>query len=363
VPLPPGCCSEGWVEPTAESTPAPAPTPTLVSSTTAPATGLPVVKVTLTEHKAAEKKGLQTISRKHTINTTTPLVQSDTYSDGSVTNTLINSVDTSYKNDKLTGRVDQHEVLDNIGGGLQGLLNHEPTEPTTDMVRVFSKNYYAWSHADYGYYGTSFIYGGGLEIDLKPTWTIGAQYNNFKTNLDGSDSTSKLNKSHVGVFNMFRGNTFSLLTNAGLSQNKYYVKRNVAGIFENDSSTKGQEWWINNRLFWHLGDNVTPFIGHNYGNYQRDSFVEGGSIQSARRISGVNESSHTGEVGLNLSHRFGGKKGDLIGLSVEGSYATDNSVEVSASVDYKEIISIEGIHQISDGVNNTAVSAKVKFRF
>ena len=342
---------------------APPVTPTLVSSSTAPSTTLPVLTVTLTEHTESEDGGVQTIDRDFTTNTTTPMETVDTYSDGSTTTALSNSVSTTRSSDSLTGRVDQHEVLDNIGGGLQGLLNHEPSEPTTDRVRVFSKNYYAWSSADNGYSAKSFIYGGGIEIDIKPTWTIGAQYNNVNVNLDGVDSTSKLNKSHIGVFNMLRGNTLSLLTNAAIAQNRYNVSRTVQDIFNNESTATGQEWWVNNRLFWHAHKNITPFIGYTVGNYRRDAFTESGSIQSARSVESVDETSHTGEIGLALSHRFGGKKQDLFGVSIEGSYATDNSVEVAASVDYKEMVFIEGIHQIVDGASNTAVSAKFKFKF
>jgi hypothetical protein len=338
-------------------------TPTLVSSSTSPSTTLPVLTVTLTEHTESEDGGVQTIDRDFTTNTTTPMVTTDTYSDGSTTTALSNSVSTTHSSDSLTGRVDQHEVLDNIGSGLQGLLNHEPTEPTTDRVRVFSKNYYAWSSADNGYTGKSVIYGGGLEIDIKPTWTIGAQYNNVNVNLDGVDSTSKLNKSHIGVFNMLRGNTLSLLTNAAIAQNRYNVSRNVQGVFNNESTATGQEWWVNNRLFWHAHKNITPFVGYTVGNYRRDAFTESGSIQSARSVEVVDETSHTGEIGLALSHRFGGKKKDLFGVSIEGSYATDNAIEASATVDYKEMIIIQGVHQINNGVSNTAVSANVKFRF
>lgn len=338
---------------------------------------------TVVTHTSSENGGVQTINRDSattvtattvTTTTTTP-VTTDTYSDNStvvtngtpvVTTSSASQSSTSHDYANFSGRVDQYEVLESIGGlgsGLQGLLNHEPTEPTTDKVRVFSKNYYAWSSADNGYTAKSFIYGGGLEIDLKPTWTIGAQYNNADINLEGVDSTSSLNKSHVGVFNMFRGNTLSLLTNAGLAQNKYNVSRNVQGVFNNESSTTGQEWWVNNRLFWHVHKNITPFVGYTVGNTRRDGFAESGSIQSARSVAAVDETSHVGEAGLNLSHRFGGKKKDLFGVGVKGSYATDNSVEVAASVDYKEMIIIEGVHQISDGVSNTAVSANVKFRF
>ena len=360
------------------------PPPTLVSSNTvnnvvsSVAVLAPVSATTIT-HTASEDDGRQRVNRHTqtdvtttsvTTTTTTP-VTTDTYSDNStvvtngtavVTTSQASTVATSHDYADFYGRVDQHEVMDKMGEGLQSLLNHEPTQ-SKEKVRVFSKNYYAWSQGENGYSGTSFIYGGGVEIDLKPTWTVGAQYNNVTLNLTGTDSTSKLLKSHYGVFNMFRGNTLSLLTNAGLAQNNYNVSRNVAGVFNNESQTTGQEWWVSNRLFVHVNKHVTPFVGYTVRNYNRNSFTETGSSESARSVDGVNETYHVGEAGLKLETRFGGKKKDLFGLSIEGSYATDNSIEASATLDYKEIVSIQGVHQINNGVSNTAVSANVKFRF
>ena len=360
------------------------PPPTLVSSNTvnnvvsSVAVLAPVSQTNVT-HTATEDDGRQRINRHTqtdvtttsvTTTTTTP-VTTDTYSDNStvvtngtavVTTSQASTVATSHAYADFYGRVDQHEVMDKMGESLQGLLNHEPSQ-SKEKVRVFSKNYYAWSQGENGYSGTSFIYGGGVEIDIKPTWTIGGQYNNVTLNLNGSDSTSKLLKSHYGVFNMFRGNTLSLLTNAGLAQNNYIVSRNVAGVFSNDSQTSGQEWWVSNRLFIHAHKNITPFIGHTVRNYTRNAFTETGSSESARSVEGVNETYNVGEAGLRLETRFGGKKKNLFGVSVEGSYATDNAIEASATLDYKEIVSIQGVHQINNGVSNTAVSANVKFRF
>jgi hypothetical protein len=360
------------------------PAPTLVSSNTANnvsstvAVLTPVSETTVT-HTATEDGGRQRINRHNqtdvtttsvTTITTTP-VTTDTYSDNStvvtngtavVTTSQASTVATTHEYADFYGRVDQYEVMDKIGEGLQGLLNHEPTK-SKEKIKVFSKNYYAWSHGENGYSGTSFIYGGGVEIDIKPTWTIGGQYNNITLNLNGTDSTSKLLKSHYGVFNMLRGNTLSLLTNAGLAQNNYNVSRNVAGVFKNESQTSGQEWWVSNRLFIHAHKNITPFVGYTVRNYTRNAFSETGSPESVRSVGGINETYHVGEAGLRLETRFGGKKKDLFGLSIEGSYATDNAIEASATLDYKEIVSVQGIHQINNGVSNTAVSANVKFRF
>jgi len=360
------------------------PPPTLVSSSTvnnvvSSVAVLTPVSATTVTHTATEDDGRQRVNRHTqtditttsvTTTTTTP-VTTDTYSDNStvvtngtavVTTSQASTVATSHEYADFYGRVDQHEVMDKIGEGLQSLLNHEPSQ-SKEKVRVFSKNYYAWSQGENGYTGTSFIYGGGLEIDIKPTWTIGGQYNNVTLDLNGSDSTSKLMKGHYGVFNMFRGNTLSLLTNAGIAQNNYNVARNVAGIFNNQSQVSGQEWWVNNRLFLHAHKNASVFVGHTVRNYKRNAFTETGSSQSARTVESVNETYHVGEAGLRLETRFGGKKKDLFGVSIEGSYATDNAIEASATVDYKEMIIIQGVHQINNGVSNTAVSANVKFRF
>jgi hypothetical protein len=323
-----------------------------------------VVPVSTVNHTASESGGRQKINAHTTTTTTTTPVYTRVFTNGAATQVTFGAatVEIADTYQDFYGRVDQHEVMDKMGESLQGLLNHEPSQ-SKEKVRVFSKNYYAWSQGENGYSGTSFIYGGGVEIDIKPTWTIGGQYNNVTLNLNGSDSTSKLMKGHYGVFNMFRGNTLSLLTNAGLAQNNYNVSRNVAGVFSNDSQTSGQEWWVSNRLFIHAHKNITPFIGHTVRNYKRNAFTETGSSESARTVEGVNETYNVGEAGLRLETRFGGKKKNLFGVSVEGSYATDNAIEASATLDYKEIVSIQGVHQINNGVSNTAVSANVKFRF
>jgi hypothetical protein len=98
-------------------------------------------------------------------------------------------------------------------------------------------------------------------------------------------------------------------------------------------------------------------------NNKRNAYTETGSIQSARTVEEFNQTSHVGEAGLKLETRFGGKKKDLFGVSVEGAYATDNSYGASASVDYKEMLFIEGSHGVNGGVTNNSVAARVKFKF
>jgi hypothetical protein len=334
-------------------------TPTLVSSTTNPYSVSAVTTITDTP---SEADGTQTVTRNTQVDTTTTYATVDTYSDNSTTTTYSSSTATTNSTNTYTGRIDQYQVLDKVGRTLRGALNHTPSQ-TKENVRVFSKNYLGWAHGDYGYYGTSTIIGTGVEVDVKPTWTIGGQYNNVSIDLTGADSTSSLSKEHFGVFSMMRGNTLSLRTNGGFALNKYSVSRNVAGVFNNDSTANGQEWWVNNRLYWHAHKNITPFVGHTVSGVKRDGFIENGSVQSARNVGEYNKTENVGEVGVNISHRFGGKKNDKFGVALEASVDTNVDAEFIASVDYNQTIFIEGLHQITDGVNNTQVAAKVKFRF
>jgi hypothetical protein len=260
------------------------------------------------------------------------------------------------------GRVDQLQVLDGINDGINGLLNHEPSR-TKEKFRVFENNRFVQSYNADGYSADSKIFGGGFELDLSKGWTVGYQYNNVNINLRGVDSTAKQNKDVHGIFNTFHGNTLTLNTNAAIANSKYNYSRTVEGVFDNQGETTGSEWWVSNRLYLHLTKWMKPFVGHTVQNVSRNAYTETGDIRSARSVDATSNTTHVGEAGLKLETRFGGKKKDLFGMSVEGAYATDNSYGVTASVDYKEMLVIEGSHGINNGVTNNSIAGKVKFRF
>ena len=260
------------------------------------------------------------------------------------------------------GRIDQLEVMDKVSDGINGLLNHEPSR-TKQKFRVFDNNRFVQSYNADGYTADAKIFGGGFELDLSKGWTIGAQYNQVNVNLDGVDSKTRQKKDHVGIFNTFHGNTLSLNTNAAIAKNKYNYNRTVEGVFDNAGETQGQEWWVSNRLYLHATKWLKPFVGHTVKNVQRDAYVETGDIRSARAVEEVNQTTHVGEAGLKVETRFGGKKKNLFGVSVEGAYGTDNSYGASASIDYNEFLFVEGSHGVSDGVTTNSIAGKVKFRF
>jgi len=323
-----------------------------------------VSAVSSVQHTKSENGGTQKVNAYRTTTTTTTPIYTKVYTDG--TPTVVTSgaatVNVAYASRDYFGRIDQLEVLDGINDGINGLLNHEPSR-TKEKVRVFENNRFVQSYNADGYTADSKIFGGGIEVDLTKGWTVGFQYNQVNIVLDGVDSKSHQKKNHYGIFNTLHGNTLTLNTNAAIADSNYRYGRNVGGVFYNEGTTTGNEWWVSNRLYWHLHKSVKPFVGYTIQNVKRNAYNESGSVQSARSVDEFNQTTHVGEAGLKLETRFGGKKNNLFGVSVEGAYGTDSSYGVTAAVDYKELLIVEASHGLNNGVTNNSVAGKIKFRF
>jgi len=299
------------------------------------------------------------------VTTTTDANGNDTVTNGTPVDTYVASTryDEYHNYRDFFGRVDQLEVLDGVSGAMNGTLDHEPITNHKKRFRVFENNRFMYSYNADGYKATSTAFGGGFEFDMTKGWTVGAQYNDLYSEMLGVDSISHLKRQHVGIFNSFHGRDVALVTNAGASQDKYNVARTVEYVFGNWANVEGTQWWVHNRLYLNNSGWIKPFLGYTISNIRRNAYTETGSPQSARTVEAFNQTTHVGEAGLKLETRFGGKKRDAIGVSVEGSYSTDNSYSVTASVDYKEALYVEGTHAVADGLTNNSVAAKVKFRF
>ena len=332
---------------------------------------------TPTENGGKQKLNLHLVTGVTTPTTravTTTAVYTKVYTDGvtptAVTNgTPVVTYETSSTYDEYHtykdwyGRVDQLEVLDGISGALNGLLDHEPITNHKKRFRVFENTRFAQSYNADGYNASSTIIGGGFEYDLTKGWTAGAQYNDLYTEMLGVDSISHLKRQHVGIFNSFHGRDIALVTNAGASQDKYDYARTLEYQFGNWGKVEGQQWWVHNRLYVNNSGWFKPFLGYTVSNVKRNAYAETGSPESARSVDAFNKTTHVGEVGLKLETRFGGKKHNVFGISVDGSYGTDNSYGVTGSLDYKEVLFVEGSYGVADGVTTNSVAGKVKFRF
>ena len=352
-------------------------TPSVAYATVA--SGAPMV-VNTPAFTASENGGKQKVNVHVTTGVTTPLlttvtttpVTTTTDANGNVTVTNGTPVDTYvtstqyneyYTSKDFFGRVDQLEVLDGVSDAMNGILDHEPIINHKKRFRVFENNRIMQSYNADGYNAKSTAFGGGFEYDITKGWTAGAQYNDLYTEMLGVDSISHLKRNHIGIFNSFHGRDVALVTNAGGSKDKYDVARTVEYVFGNWANVEGTQWWVHNRLYLNNSGWIKPFLGHTVANIRRDAYTETGSPQSARSVEAFNQTTHVGEAGLKLETRFGGKKKDLFGISVDGAYATDSSYGVTASVDYKEMLIIEGTHGVNDGVTNNSVAGKIKFKF
>jgi len=331
--------------------------------------------------KSTESDGKQNLNLHVKTGVTTPTIRSVTttavytkvYTDGTPTVVTTDTPVVTYENSSTYaeyhtykdwyGRVDQLEVLGGISDAHNGLLNHEPITNHKKRFRVFENNRFAQSYNADGYNAKSTIFGGGFEYDLTKGWTAGAQYNYLYTEMLGVDSISHLKRHHVGIFNSFHGKNIALVTNAGGSQDKYDYVRTLEYQFGNWGKVEGQQWWVHNRLYVNNSGWFKPFVGYTVSNIKRNGYTETGSPQSARVVDAVDNTTHVGEAGLKLETRFGGKKNDAFGISVDGSYGTDNSYGVAGSLDYREVVFVEGSHDVADGITTNSVVAKVKFRF
>jgi hypothetical protein len=335
--------------------------PTVVSTATVPISSKTVTTITETP---SDDGTIQKMTRDVDVDVTVTSATIDTYSDGSTVTTGTSDVTTStrYSSNTYSGRIDQLKVLDGISRANNSLLNHMPSK-TKQKFRIFENNRMMKSYNADGYDGFSTTFGGGFELDLTKGWTIGGQYNDMYTELKGVDSLSHSKREHFGVFNSFHGKNLALITNGGLSKDKYEYARTLEYQSGNWGETQGQQWWVNNRLYLTASKSIQPFIGHTVHNVRRDAYVETGTTSTARSVAAFNQTKHVGDAGLRVTHRFGGKKKDFMGMTLEASYATDSSYEVVGGIDINKFLFVEGSHSSADGVSNNSVAGKVKFRF
>lgn len=335
--------------------------PTVVSTATVPISSKTVTTITETP---SDDGTIQKMTRNVDVDVTVTSATIDTYSDGSTVTTGTSDVTTStrYSSNTYSGRIDQLKVLDGISRANNSLLNHMPSK-TKQKFRIFENNRMMKSYNADGYDGFSTTFGGGFELDLTKGWTIGGQYNDMYTELKGVDSLSHSKREHFGVFNSFHGKNLALITNGGLSKDKYDYARTLEYQSGNWGETQGQQWWVNNRLYLTASKVIQPFIGHTVHNVRRDAYVETGTTSTARSVAAFNQTKHVGDAGLRVTHRFGGKKKDFMGMTLEASYATDSSYEVVGGIDINKFLFVEGSHSSADGVSNNSVAGKVKFRF
>ncbi len=357
-----------------------------VSDTTAINTSLPVITASLAHHEASEASGKQTIARETTTNVTTPYTRSvvtlvrttNTWSDGTTTtfdsattttDTLVNNVATTVANDSFSGRIDQMSYLNNLNRQLDRGLNMDAfrQDGYTDQekkITVYANTSGARSNIDNGYNARSQVYGLGVEKEIKPNWRLGAQYNRVNTTMDGTDSKTAQDKNHVGLFSVYTNDKdVKFVNNLGYSDNSVKGNRTIPGIdFNNSHSTRGDNLWLNNRIYAPETKGFRPYAGVTVGRSTVGGYTEAGSIQSARTVAKTTDNYTYGEAGVRYE-----KEIDKFRLIGDVSTTTDSVTTGAATVAYAPTktgtIALTAATQHGNNINTNTVSLRGIIRF
>jgi hypothetical protein len=356
-----------------------------VSDTTAVSTTLPVITASLAHHDASEGSGKQTIARETTTNVTTPYTRSvvtlvrttNTWSDGTTTtadsatttdNTLVNDVQTSVANDSFSGRIDQMSYLNNLNKQLDRGLNMDAfrTDGYTDQERkitMYVNASGARSNMGDGYNAKSQIYGLGVEKDIKPNWRLGAQYNRVNTTMDGTDSKTAQDKDHIGLFSVYTAdNDVKIVNNLGYANNTVKGNRTIENVFNNSHAAKGENVWLNNRIYAPETKGFRPYAGVTIGRSTVGGYTEAGDIQSARTVAKTTDNYTFGEAGVRYEKAI-----DKLRLIGDVGTTTDSVTTGAATVAYSPTkngtIALTAATQHANNINTNTVSLRGIIKF
>ena len=357
-------------------------TATVITSDTFVAdTSLPVINGSITSHSASETSTVQTIARQTTTAITTPgtrtVVSVDrttiSWSDGTTTTsdsasttttTLANDVVNSSTSDSLSGRIDQHTVMAGANSNINRMMNHNLMRQ--DGIKYEHGTLYfnggLISSSSGGYKLNTRQYGIAADRQIRGNWILGAQFNYVDSTMTGTDSSGSMNKSHIGVYSLYRRENTLLQTDLGIATNGYNVNRTIAGEFNNASKTGGNDVWLSNRLYYTGKDNIRPFAGVTVGRSSINGYTETGSIQSARTVAGTSSNMNYAEVGVQANKQIG-----KINMFGELSATTDGftTAAVGAGWAIKENGTLTGTISTHsrDGVTSNRITGGVKFRW
>jgi hypothetical protein len=357
-------------------------TATVITSDTFVAdTSLPVINGSITSHTASETGTVQTIARQTTTAITTPGTRTVvsvnratiTWSDGTTTTsdsapttttTVGNDVVNSSTSDNLTGRIDQHTMMLGVNTNINRMMNHNLLRQ--DGIKYEHGTLYfnggLISSSNSGYKVNTRQYGIAADRQIRGNWILGAQFNYVDSSMTGTDSSGSMNKSHIGVYSLYRRENTLLQTDLGIATNGYNVNRTIEGEFNNASKTSGNDVWLSNRLYYTGKDNIRPFAGVTVGRSTINGYTETGSIQSARTVAGTNSNMNYAEVGVQANKQIG-----KINVFGELSATTDGFTTAAAGAGWaiKENGTLTGTVSTHsrDGVTSNRVTGGVKFRW
>lgn len=383
----PGCtvdCTMPGVTPSAPIVVSTSNTTIAVSDVTTLNTSLPVVTASLAHHIASETSAKQTIARETTTNVTTPYDRTvttltrttTTWSDGSVTtsdsapsstSTLINNVATSVQNDSFSGRIDQLSQLAKINTQINQNLNMNPFRSDgfkTGQYTLYVGSVGSTSNMLDGYSAKTGGMTAGGDKQINDTWKFGMQYSAINTTLNGIDSTTKQDKEHKGIYNVYQlANGGIVASNFATATNTINSSRTVENVFNNTFQTKTTDTWTTNKF-------ITPeykgmirgIIGYTKGVTKSDGYTEQGSIQSARTVDPTTTNFQYGEFGIRVRKDFGKFLVSSEAVSTTDGYKTLDT-NLIYTIEKNQTISVNMIRQEKDHMATNSISVRARINF
>ena len=214
-----------------------------------------------------------------------------------------------------------------------------------------------------GYNAKSQVYGIGVEKEINPNWRLGAQYNRVSTTMDGTDSKTAQDKNHAGLFSVYTAeNDVIVVNNLGYADNTIKGNRTLENVFNNSHSAKGDNVWLNNRVYAPETKGFRPYAGVTVGKSTTSAYTEAGDIQSARSVAKTTDNYTYGEAGVRYEKRI-----DDFRLAGEVGRTTDNVTTGSVTVGYAPTktgtIALTAATQQSNNVTTNTVSLRGVIRF
>jgi len=276
-------------------------------------TSRPVLTASITHHTASETTTVQTIDRETTTTTTTPM-RTVTYTDGVETSSVVaTSTISSAITDpgSFTGRIDQvASAQDVTSSALRSL--------TFEGVQGIGMD----STMNNGMTGSTRGFQAGGTITTDNGLIIGAGGALLSAQLEGNDDNIDTDTTVVAfkvARNIENGN---IAVGVRHAMTDYTFNRTI-GNFSNSGETSGTDTSIS-FTFEGNGEKLKPVLGYTRGRTSIDSYIENGSIQSARAVSDLNEDYSYATIGGRL---------DIGLINITALHHTDGVNDVSVGIE------------------------------
>jgi hypothetical protein len=153
-----------------------------------------------------------------------------------------------------------------------------------------------------------------------------------------------------------------IVNNLGYANNDIKSSRTIENVFNNSHTTKGDNIWLNNRVYAPDTKGFRPYAGVTVGKSTIGGYEEGGSIQSARTVNKTTDNYTYGEAGVRYEKEI--NKFRLIG---DIGTTTDSVTTGAATVAYAPTktgsIALTAATQQGDNINTNTISLRGIIRF